>query len=200
MRHLLVALPLSLLVAPLAHTLEHHPDGEAHSHASLHAHEHGVARLDVALEGKQLELEMHSPAINLLGFEHAPGTPTEKARVEAVRNLLEQPFALFGLPALAKCTAKHQAINSPLFDLEDVVAPAAAHADHHLTGDTAEPEHAEIEAHYRLECAQPEDMYGLDLSVLFRQFPDTHSIQVQLIGPHGQQGHELTRAQPRLPF
>jgi hypothetical protein len=201
MRRLLLAvLPLSLLVSPLANALMHHDDDDAHGHASLHAHEHGVARLDVALEGKLLEVEMHSPAINLLGFEHFPKNSAEEARVDAVRDLLEQPRNLFSLPAMAKCEAEHQAINSPLFGVAAGDVDHLALHDEDASADTMEQEHAEIHAHYQFKCAQPNALQSLDLSPLFRQFPGTRRIQVQLIGPKGQQGHELTRSQPRLPL
>ncbi|MBD7978955.1 MULTISPECIES: DUF2796 domain-containing protein [Pseudomonas] len=199
-RLLLVVLPLSL-VSPLANALTHHDDDDAYGNASLHAHEHGVAQLDVALEGKQLELEIHSPAINLLGFEHFPKNTAEEARVEAVRELLEQPRILFSLPAMAKCEAERQAINSPLFGVAaGDVDHLALHDDEDALADTAEQEHAEIHAHYQFDCAKPDALQGLDLSPLFRQFPGTRRIQVQLIGPKGQQGHEVTRSQPRLSF
>lgn len=199
-RLLLVVLPLSL-VSPLASALAHHADDDAHGHASLHAHVHGVAQLNVALEGKQLEVEMHSPAINLLGFEHFPKNAAEETRVEVVRDLLEQPRVMFSLPAAAKCEAEHQAINSPLFGVAaGDVDHLALHEDEGALADAAEQEHAEIHAHYQFKCAQPDALQSLDLSPLFRQFPRTRRIQVQLIGPKGQQGHELTRSQPSVLF
>ena len=38
----------------------------------LDAHEHGNARLNLAIDNGMLLLELESPAINMLGFEHAP--------------------------------------------------------------------------------------------------------------------------------
>ena len=40
----------------------------------------------------------------------------------------------------------------------------------------------------------------LDFAPLFKRFPTTQKIQVQLIGPSGQQGAELTAANPTLNF
>jgi len=34
------------------------------------AHEHGKAELTLAIEGKLVEVSVHSPAVNLVGFEH----------------------------------------------------------------------------------------------------------------------------------
>ena len=66
MRRVLLALPFALL--PLA-AMAHDHDHDHAEHASLGAHEHGVAQLNVALDGNTLEIELESPAMNLVGFE-----------------------------------------------------------------------------------------------------------------------------------
>jgi Protein of unknown function (DUF2796) len=43
------------------------------------AHEHGVAELNLALDGKELWIEFSSPAVNLVGFEHTPGNAEQNA-------------------------------------------------------------------------------------------------------------------------
>ena len=65
MRRLLLALPFAMLPLAVAHAADEHD----HEHGSLGAHEHGVGRLNAALDGKTLELELESPAMNLVGFE-----------------------------------------------------------------------------------------------------------------------------------
>ncbi|MBL0952545.1 MAG: DUF2796 domain-containing protein, partial [Pseudomonas sp.] len=98
MRHLLLALPFVLLplVAAQAHEHGHDHDHE-HSHDSLGAHEHGVASLNAALDGNLLELQLESPAMNLVGFEHAAKSDADKAKVAAAKRELEQPVMLFAL-------------------------------------------------------------------------------------------------------
>ncbi|MFO6377007.1 DUF2796 domain-containing protein, partial [Pseudomonas aeruginosa] len=93
MRPLLLALVL-LPFAAQAHD-DHDHD---HAHGSLGKHEHGVAQLNVALDGKTLELELDSPAMNLVGFEHAASTDADKAAVAKARAQLEKPLELFALP------------------------------------------------------------------------------------------------------
>ena len=113
MRHLLLAVPVLLL--PLsysqAHEDHHHEHEEA---ASLGAHEHGAARLNAALDGKRLELEFISPAMNPVGFEHAPATPADEAKIAEARSQLEQPAALFGLPTAAGCSVSEQHLHGEL--------------------------------------------------------------------------------------
>src|SRR3546814_12104104 len=115
MRRLLLALPFALLPLAVAHAAAEHDHDHDHEHGSLGAHEHGVGRLNAALDGQTLELELESPAMNLVGFEHAATSDADKAKVAAVRAQLDKPLALFSLPAAAKCTVAQQELESPLF-------------------------------------------------------------------------------------
>lgn len=66
-------------------------------HPAHGAHEHGVAHLNVAIEGDNLYIELISPAANIVGFEHHPRTEKQKTAVrEAVKKLesVEKLFAL----------------------------------------------------------------------------------------------------------
>lgn len=113
MRHLLLALPFALLplVAAQAHEHGHDHDHE-HSHDSLGAHEHGVASLNAALDGNLLELQFESPAMNLVGFEHAAKSDADKAKVAAAKRELEQPISLFALTS-GDCKATEVELQSP---------------------------------------------------------------------------------------
>ena len=199
MRRLLLALPFALLPLAVAHAHEDHD----HEHGSLGAHEHGVGRVNAVLDGQTLELELESPAMNLVGFEHVATSAADKAKVAAARKQLENPLALFNLPKAAGCVVSSQALNSPLFgdkpqadhDEDDHATDgkgAAAHEHHH--------DHSEIHAHYQFTCATPTALGNLDLSQVFKTFPATQKIQVQLIGPSGQQGVDATDTAATLKF
>lgn len=177
----LALLPLTAALAADSHPEQRHDPQE---HASLAAHEHGSAQLNLALDGRTLELEFASPAMNLLGFEHAPRDEADKALVVAARGGLSQPLVLFGVPTAAACQVVRQELEGELLEEEQTEAL----------------EHSEIRATYRLDCAKPGALAGLDLSALFEAFPATQRIQVQLIGPHGQRGEELDSQHPRLNF
>lgn len=191
----MLALPFALLPF-VVHAHEEGHEHE-HEHGSLGAHEHGVARLDAALDGQSLELELQSPAMNLVGFEHAASSDADKAKVTAVRKTLEQPLALFSLPASADCKVTDQELESPLFGDKPAHAHGTAEAKQ---GDEHQHEHSEIHAHYHFTCASPQALDHLDLARLFSTFPATQKIQVQLIGPSGQQGTDLTPTQSSLKF
>ena len=199
MRRLLLALPFALLPLAVAHAHEDHD----HEHGSLGAHEHGVGRLNAVLDGQALELELDSPAMNLVGFEHAATSAADKAKVAAVRKQLENPSALFNLHKAAGCVVSSQELNSPLFGDK----PEAEHDDddHATDGKGAaahkhDHDHSEIHAHYQFTCATPAALGNLDLSQVFKTFPATQKIQVQLIGPSGQQGVDATATAATLKF
>ena len=197
MRRLLLALPFALLPLAALAADEHDHDHD-HEHGSLGAHEHGVARLNAVLDDKALELELESPAMNLVGFEHLATTDADKAKVAAARKQLEQPLALFSLPKAAGCVVSSQELESPLFGDK----PEDDH-DHATDGKGAaahDHDHSEIHAHYQFTCATPTALSNLDLSQVFKTFPATQKIQVQLIGPSGQQGVEATAQAATLKF
>jgi hypothetical protein len=194
MRRLLFALPFALLPLAVAHAA----DELDHEHGSLSAHEHGVGRLNAALDGQTLELELESPAMNLVGFEHAATTDVDKAKVAAARAQLEKPLVLFNLPKAAGCVIATQELESPLFgdkpdaDDDHDEADKDGHEHHH--------DHSEIHAHYQFSCSAPGALKTLDLANLFNTFPATQKIQVQLISPSGQQGVEVTAKAAALKF
>ena len=196
MRRLLLALPFAMLPLAVAHAADEHD----HEHGSLGAHEHGVGRLNAGLDGQTLELELESPAMNLVGFEHVATSDADKAKVAAVRARLEQPLALFKLPEAAGCVVENQELESPLFgdqpdaddDHDEDAKDEEGHEHHH--------DHSEIHARYQFTCATPAALKSLDLANIFTSFPATRTIQVQLIGPSGQQGVDVTAKAAALKF
>jgi hypothetical protein len=194
MRRLLLALPFALLPLAVAHAADEHDHDHDHEHGSLGAHEHGVGRLNAALDGQTLQLELESPAMNLVGFEHAATSDADKAKVAAARAQLEKPLALFNLPKAAGCVVASQELESPLFgDKPDADDDEDTKDEHHH-------DHSEIHAHYHFTCATPGALKTLDLANIFNTFPATQKIQLQLIGPSGQQGVEVTAKAASLKF
>ena len=192
MRYALLALPFALLPLHAAQAANHeHSHAHAHEeHASLDAHEHGVASLNVALDGQTLEIQLQSPAMNLVGFEHEAKSEADKAKVAAARQHLEQPQALFALPIEAKCALQDSELDSPLFG-------GHAHEEHEHADEHG---HSDIDASYRFACANAEALQTLELGSFFGTFPGTEKLEVQLIGPSGQQGAELTPSNSRMSF
>jgi hypothetical protein len=189
MRRLLLALPFALLPLAIAHAAAEHDND--HEHGSLGAHEHGVARLDVALDGRTLEFQLDTPAMNIVGFEHPATSAADKMTLALAKETLLKPHGLFSIPEAAGCTVVKQKLESPLFGDKD--------DDDHVAGEP-EHEHSEIHGHYQLTCSVPSVLNKLDLTELFKNFPATKTVQVQLVTPKSQTGAEVRPSNPIVKF
>ena len=174
---------LSLALSAHAHDHDHH-----HHEPNAAAHQHGIGELTIAIAGQQLHLELTTPYDDLLGFEHAPQSTTEHAKIAALMTSLRQPQNLFGLPEKAGCVLDGSDLHSPLFPAADESIPAEI---------AAEQGHADIQAHYRYTCAHPEQLRYLEVK-LFTGFPGTAKLMVQAITPNGQTGGEVTATANRI--
>ena len=103
-------------------------------------HEHGAALLNVALDGPDLVLEFISPAINIVGFEHAPSTNEQTELVEAAVDQLSDGESLFEVSARAKCQLTNIEVESELAEEGD-----------HSEEDEHSIEHEEVEEGENLE-------------------------------------------------
>lgn len=138
------------------------------------AHEHGALKLDVAIEGHELTIEMEAPLDNLLGFERAPRTDAERKAAADVLARLRGPDKgkpLFAADAAAQCTLSKAEVQAP------VLEPGAKAA--------ARDEHADLEARYAFTCAKPAELRTLDVG-LFEAYQRMRRIDVQVAGPKGQ--------------
>ena len=145
------------------------------------AHEHGVMKLDVAVEGNTLSIALESPLDSFLGFERAPRTEAERRAAAALLTRLRGPDKgkpLFTADAAARCTLSKAQVQAPVLD-----TPAQA---------AGKDGHADLDADYAYICAEPAQLKGLDLG-LFDAFARLKRIDVQVAGPQGQSRVTLTR-------
>lgn len=139
-------------------------------------HEHGVMKLDVAIEGDKLSVTMEVPLDNLLGFERAPRTDAERKAAADVLARLRAPAGLFVVDAAAQCTLAKAEVQAPV--LEGGAKPKDGHAD--------------LDAFYEFKCAQPAQLRTLDVG-LFDAYKRIQRIVVQVAGPQGQAKTTLRR-------
>lgn len=155
--------------------------------ATAAPHVHGVAALQVAVDGNQLQLDFISPLDNLVGFEHAPRTARQKQAWQAMQDKLRQPQLLFDLPAAASCVAQPAQVRSTL--------DGQQHAGQHRHG--KHDDHASLDASYRYECAAPAALRSIEVR-LFAAFPKLRRLQVEVAAPSGQSAATLTPAARRV--
>lgn len=154
-----------------------------HAPASLAegAHQHGVARLDVVLDGKQLVISLESPLDNLLGFEHAPRNDRQRAAVKKMEAALQAADA-FQPDVAAACTLRQVGVDHPFKD----AAAAQGKAQHN-----------DADVTWTFACARPDALKHIAVG-LFDRFPQLAKLKAQLAGPRGQSARTLTRQQKSL--
>lgn len=145
------------------------------------AHEHGVASLDVVLDGNSLLISLDSPLDNLLGFEHAPRNEKQRAAVKKMEATL-QAAGLFGLDPAAACAPGKVELVHPF------AAGKAADAGHG---------HADAEVSWAFRCAAPAALKSIEVG-LFDRFSHLKTLRVQFAGPRGQTSATLSRNKRRL--
>ncbi|MDV2858529.1 DUF2796 domain-containing protein [Oceanimonas sp. CAM02] len=157
------------------------------AHAQHGVHEHGFGQLNLVLSQQQLVLELHSPAADIVGFEHNPATGEEQAAYDQALQKAQHAAALFTLPASAGCELQQ----TRHIEQED-----HEHGEHQHEEHDHEHGHTDIQLHYSWQCSQPDALNALDASGLFTQFPSFHRIELQGIVPAGQIAATLTAQQP----
>ena len=83
---------------------------QAAERRELGAHEHGHSKLNLAIEGTLVVMEIAAPGLDVLGFEHPAETAADKAALDAAKAVLAEPLSLFVLPAAAGCRVVEAAV------------------------------------------------------------------------------------------
>ncbi len=148
------------------------------------AHEHGVVKLDVAVEGSRILVEIDSPLDNLLGFEHAPRTDAEREKVDAAVKKLRDAAALFRIDGKAGCTLGTVDLQSPPLQLGK--KPAAAN-----------DAHGDLEGSFEFKCKAGAKAAFVEVG-LFDAFPQVKRIDLQVATPKGQLKATLRRPATRV--
>ncbi len=160
------------------------------------AHQHGVARLEVAVDGNGLTVTLDTPLDNLLGFERGPRTDAERKAVQAMAQRLRNAATLVVPAAAASCQLQGVDLAS------DVIAPALlAVAPAAAAAPPAAPAgggHADLEAVFRFQCAQPPALKSLDVAGLFQAYPRLKQLDAALAAPGVQRGAKLRPRQATL--
>ena len=153
------------------------------------AHQHGVAQLDVAVEPGRVTLDLQTPLDGLVGFERAPRTDAERARVDAALAKLRDAAALFRIDGAAGCKLAQVTLNAPVLGLTPTgtAAPAAP----------AKGEHADLDGRFEFLCKADAKPAFVEVG-LFEAFSGMKRIELQLVLPRGQMKATLVRPATRV--
>lgn len=151
------------------------------------AHQHGVAKLDVAVEPGRLRIDLTTPLDNLVGFERAPRTDAERQRVDAAVAALRDAAALWRIDPAAGCTPDAVTLLAPVLGLGPAAGEAAA----------AKGGHADLEASWIFECKDAARA-GFVEQGLFAAFARMSRLEVQAVTPRGQMKVTLRKPAGRI--
>ena len=130
-------------------------------------HAHGVAKLDVALEGRRLTLDFAAPLEDIVGFERRPANDKERAAVDAAIDYFKGGRAL-APSAAANCRV----------------------ADAGVVLDVREQGHYELSARLVYDCKEPQELREIE-AALFGQYKRLKRIDVRAVTAKGQSAGRL---------
>ena len=152
------------------------------------AHEHGKAKLDIAIEGTKVSLGFESPAESIYGFEHEAKNPKDiAARDAAVKELKENTANLFQFQPALGCTVATATVEPWVTEDHDhAKADKKGKKEQHKK----HGKHGEVHADYSFTCAK--NPSGSKLTVtLTDKFPRLREIVVQFVSDKKQTGATL---------
>ncbi len=124
--------------------------------AQQSAHVHGIASINLAIDGEELQIEFVSPAESIVGFEYEPSTAAERKAVADAIALLRDPEKLFALPASAGCKL-HEVEAERHADDEHAGHDDQDHDDHAKQDDHDHDDHAKHDDHDHDDHAKHDD-------------------------------------------
>lgn len=156
------------------------------------AHAHGIATINLVVENNKLELELDSPAVNLVGFEHAPQNESQRDAVKSARAVLSSPDDVLVLQD-AGCSPISFSV-----EVEGPVGEAQAkesdpHEDEHHDDEHDEDKHhkdehdedeheshSEFVASYAFDCENGAELNSVGVK-LFERFKGLEKINVNWV-------------------
>lgn len=165
-----------------------------------HAHEHGKVTLNLAVDGRALVLELDAPAANVVGFEHAPRTSSERAAVTNADAWIRAGKDVLALPQDAECRYTSTEFTPPQWEADNDHGQDHDDDDNHgESGHEADrhDHHADYEARFNYECARPDKLAWVEPRLLDKLL-NVIEARVNVVGPKGQHSDTVKSARSRI--
>lgn len=154
------------------------------------AHVHGVAEINIAVEGAKATVEFRAPAESLMGFEHEAKSESDKkkrdAALEQLRTKKDQ-MVVFDPKLGCKSSDIETAIVEEKEDHTKAQLGKDGHKDQKKSG-----EHREVRGTFLVACDKPlaGSRVRFGVSKIFREIQE---INVQVVGDSGQSGATIKK-------
>ena len=146
-----------------------------HREAGAHAHGHG--KVNVAIEGKKLLVEMEAPGADIVGFEHEAKTADEKAAIEKATADLKNTDNVIELPTAANCKASKSEVE--------------------LHQEPGGDEHGEFHVTYEFQCGNIGQLSKITFRY-FERFKNAEELETSVITSKGAKKFEATPKSPTI--
>lgn len=161
-----------------------HKHGHKHKHKHDHkdekreagAHEHGHGKVNMAIEGKVLSIELEVPGADIVGFEHKAKSKGDKAKVEKSIKDLKKASTVFAMPASAGCKLGKSDVEIHQEEGED---------------------HNEFHATYQFECSNMGKLSSIDF-VFFKRFKNSAELETSVVTTKGSKKFEATPKKSKI--
>lgn len=150
------------------------------------SHEHGVATLEMALDGNRLIAAFTSPAMNIVGFEHIAEDESDIRSVKTAIEDLKEGEKLI-LMEQGGCTLTNVTIEAEGL-LQDT---------HETHEEDAHDGHSEFEAAYEFTCTTPDALKTVAVG-FFKAWPGIEEIETVFLSEKHQISAELTADTPQF--
>lgn len=167
------------------------------------AHEHGVGKLNIAIEDQNIAMEFHAPGADIVGFEYEATTAEDLAAIDAGIEVLHTALDLFVFPEAAGCRViDAEAELEGEEDHDDENHDDHGHDKHDDDHDDHHEEqedggHTEFHAEYLLTCEDISKANTISFAY-FETFPNALEVEVQVISQKGASVFEVEREDPTL--
>ncbi len=153
--------------------------GLAYAHG---AHEHGTAKIDIALQDTDGSIFIKVPSESIYGFEHEAKSEAEKKKVSEANNILKKNILeIVRFDPSLGCTATEDKITPFIADTEDDDDNEHESTSEKKHGEHGEKhgEHRDFQAEFKIKCKQT--AVGSRIQFAFTTyFPKVQKIIVQL--------------------
>lgn len=170
---------------------------------SLSAHVHGVSELMIAIENDEIEVQLISPAMDIVGFERKAKTDKEVIAVNSAKSQLEVGSSLFSFMD-SSCKLDSSAVDvSSLIEEQKHEHSHSKHSheeslsEHHHHED--DDRHFEVIANYKYSCQEQSVPTAISVN-LFKLFPRMEKIQVVWLAQNKQGAVTLTPEEFKVEF
>ena len=151
------------------------------------AHVHGMAEINIAVEGNKADVEFRAPAENIMGFEHEAKSESDKKKRDAALRTLQTKMSQMVLFDPKLSCQFSDAKTAVVEEKEGKTAQEPK--DQKKAG-----EHREVRATWSVACDKPLAGSRVTFGVT-KVFPEIHEINIQVLSDTKQSGATIKKDQ-----